>query len=134
VPESCTAGEDVLGDARRADRVSLTLQPTGQVHRQPAVSVDEPFVESTAPSASWRDAMDLVPHQFCDGEAVVQLDEVQVAELDARHGPRSSPCGNAARELQRVPLGGRQEVVGLPETEELALNRRTPGRWASSSG
>src|SRR3954449_11558509 len=67
-----------VGDAGRRDRVALGLQAAGHVDRGGAVAPRRPALEERRRAALLAQAEVVVVHQFGGGEAVVQLDEVEV--------------------------------------------------------
>ena len=103
-----------VGDAGRRDRVALRLEAARHVHRRRAVAPRwrRDSKKSTAPPSSHSIEV-VVVHELGGGEAVVQLDEVEVLGADA--GLLVGLLGGVAGE--RVDVG--QDLAAPPAT----------GRW-----
>ena len=83
--------ERVHRHAGRADRMALGLQPAGRIDRQLAVLLRPAFLDRARALPFRHEPHRLVFDQFGDGEAVVRLDERQIAERDAGVGERALP-------------------------------------------
>src|SRR5260221_27459 len=122
-PHELHGRERVHRHARRADRMTLGLEPARGIDRQGSVLLGKPLGHG-ARALSLRDqAHRLVFHQLGDGEAIVGLDEGKGGERDAGARQRARPGLRAALELEHVALRHGQEilhVLGCAEGDRLA--------------
>src|SRR4029450_4685043 len=72
-----------VGDAGRRDRVALRLQAARDVDRRLAVTPRGTGQEEVGGAALLAQVQVVVVHQLGGGEAIVQLDEVEVLGADA---------------------------------------------------
>ena len=72
-----------VGDAGGGDRVALRLQAAGHVHRGRAVTPRRAAVEEVDGAALLAELEVVVVDELGGGEAVVELDEVEVLGADA---------------------------------------------------
>ena len=91
-------------DAGGADRMALRLQPAGRIDRQLAVLLRPAFLDRARALPFRRQPHRLVFDQLGDGEAVMGLDQRQVAERNPGVGQRALPGLGAAFELEDVAL------------------------------
>ena len=84
-----------VGDAGHADRVALRQQSARHVHRARAVTPRTAPVDEVAGTAGLAQTEVVVVDELGGGEAVVQLDEVEVGRADAclLVGLRRPRCG-----------------------------------------
>ena len=92
--------EDV-GQAGRAERVALRQEATRRVDRDAAVALGRAGAEELGRAARRAEGEVLVVEQLGGGEAVVQLDDVEVCRPDSR--ALVGPLGRECRE--RVEVG-----------------------------
>src|SRR5258708_5287182 len=140
-PHELHGRERVHRHARRADRMTLGLEPARGIDRQGSVLLGKPLGHG-ARALSLRDqAHRLVFHQLGDGEAIVGLDEGKVGERDAGArggagwlpwgwgasrsdwGRKSGPCGGAGRApawrgLSAVATSAKTTAAAPSETSE----------------
>ena len=127
LPVKLHGAERVHRHAGRADRMALGLQAARRIDRQLAVLLRPAFLHRARALPFRREPHRLVFDQLGDGEAVVRLDQRQIAERDAGVGERPLPGLGAAFELQDVALAHRQEILhmrGRAERDRLAQPQR----------
>ncbi len=71
-----------VGDAGRGDRMTLRLETARHVHRRLAVTPRGTRVEEVGRAALFAQTEVVVVHELGGGEAVVQLDEVEIRRTD----------------------------------------------------
>src|SRR6266446_3501514 len=92
-------GEDVHRDAGGADRMALGLEAARGVDRQLAVLLGPALEYRARPLALAGEAHRLVFDELGGGEAIMRLDEAEIAELELRRSERALPG-------ERRPLEG----------------------------
>jgi len=91
----------------------LGLEPARQVHRQGAIAVDRALLQRAGALPLRRQTHCLIGQQFGDGEAIMHLGKLQIAERDP-----GFVIGHAERpfrplEGQEIPRGHRKEVADM---------------------
>src|SRR5262245_16128518 len=96
--------ERVHGHAGRADRVTFCFETAGGIHRESAVLL-RPALRNRASALPFGgQPHGLVFDEFCNGEAIVRLDEGEIAKLESRLRECLLPGMRATFELQDVPF------------------------------
>src|SRR5262245_36755746 len=118
--------------------MAFCLQATGWIHRQLSVFLSPAFLDRTRSLPLRGQAHRFVLDQLGDGEAVMGLDERQIAELKPGLRERALPSLRAPFELENVALRHRQEILhvrgGTERNRLLELERSLHVRKNDGSG
>src|SRR5262245_48562875 len=99
--------------ARGADRMALGLEPTRRIDRQAPAHLGEAILDRARAAPRRYQAHGLVFDQLRDSEAVMRLDEREIAERDAGGGKRALPGERAALALEDVAPRQRPQLLHM---------------------